>query len=231
MAQAASYRLPDGSLVEITPESYVVADRWFGRFQFYGHGTEGGFQFGPAGTVEHLMSIRPASSFTDVRGLQSGMVKLAVGDGSSEFEEQLSISLWSGPHHDLYTPHLDPDRFVSWVDLFDLEDDSDGIVAVPREPERIRLENLDVQVDVSGVGTMEIRPISANSLSILPKWTGTVVSGGELFSAAFHDDDPGVYVLAGDSAISTIYPTDGRPLDDPQRLEALAQVSVSITTR
>lgn len=227
MSTPGTYRLPDDRVIEISPSDFRVSEYWFGGLQFHGRLVEGGFQFGPTGTVENMMTMAASAARTEVGAAQSGSVSILEGVDFPGSGETLAVPFWTGPYHEIYAPHLDLDRFSDWLEMFDLRDAEDGIVLAPRSS-RVRIENLHVQVDIDDLGTLEIRPITASSISAVPRWTGTSVSGGELFSHRFHEDDDGVYVLVTASAVCTVYPTDGRPLTHQARLDALERLLVAI---
>lgn len=228
-----SYLLPDGTTVEIAGDGFLASGSWFGSFMFQRNDLAGGFQFGPIGTGERSMMHYDDFLLTERYSYRNGDILVGESAGWPGDDWEVAVGIWRGTYHDLYSigvPDRFADRFVSWLELYDIVDDEAGVLALPRPNSDVWMFDVRVQTDVSPLGTVSVAQRTATTNDLLPPWVGTEVDGGELFRASSdHDDGDPHFVLVTDTSLCVVQATDGKPIDYEARLSGLSRVQVTIS--
>ena len=179
----------------------------------------------PAGTgkrcTEHVHSVPALTEEYEYRGRPlrvGGVGPMRLED--LELKQFLKVAVWEGPHHDAVTHRYwaSTNDLVGFLDLFDLNDRPNGLVAPIRESPNASAKprytkDPSLVERVPDIGLIQYQRLNRNSGRILPHWRGRRTKrGAELFV-----EHPGrfdmYFVLATATGLAVITPNPDKDPD------------------
>jgi hypothetical protein len=226
----ASCLAADGAVVAIAAAGAAAStDQWFGSFEWRLGDRRFGFQHGPTGTVDNLMS--PFGDFGWRESYSFGGGTLEIGCLASSSTS--ALVLWTNGFHELYYYADEPvgeaaAAAMKVLDLFNLSDDTSGVTARPRPTTRAQTYGHVMTRTIPGVGLCTVLP-KEQALQMVPSWPGARVRHGELYANHSHHAERRSFHLVTQSAFTTVQIPEGEELANPTRVQALEDMDVSWT--
>lgn len=131
-------------------------------------------------------------------------------DGSGNpITSLLRLGVWEGKSYSVHA-HLYGGQSTDLIDLFTrftIVEDALGIRLQPRTPSRESPQREPMILkEVPNIGLLDVVALTTQVARTLPRWTGTPVRGGELFTDQVPERGA-YYVLVGQSARTVVMPT------------------------
>jgi hypothetical protein len=216
MSQRAKHLALDGSLVTVdSTDSHDLGAAVSSAGVYWVDGMAREFtasyrEFGRAVAADLGMNLDESYS------LQGGTLLLGsatqvwpeVNDAGAHITSLLRLGVWEGDWFSLHA-HLYGGQSLDLVDLFNrfvISESPLGIRIEPQSPSaETHFKEPSLLKEVPGIGLLDVEALTTRVARALPRWKGTEVRGGELFT----DQAEGrsrYYVLVSDSARTLVMP-------------------------
>lgn len=216
MSLSVKHRALDGSLVEISSSEeshldlpatsvavysidgfgreFTASHREFGAdvAEYYGITLDESYSM-QGGALRIGSTVQVWPELNDANEHITSMLRLGVWEGE---RFSVHVAIYGGSNQDL----------VDIFSRFSINETANGITLVPHfssitphvhEPSLLK--------EVKGIGLLDIAALTTGEARRLPKWRGTGVEGGELFTDE-HDSGGPFYVLVGDTSRTLVMP-------------------------
>lgn len=110
------------------------------------------------------------------------------------------------------------DTLIGWLGDLRIMEDDDGVTALPTSASIAYAQPASILHYIEGFGLIDVRVLSRPELRRLPKFSGSLVEGGELFVNEDHHGD--YYTFVTETAVARIY-TERAPEQMPDVLYSL----------
>jgi hypothetical protein len=169
--------------------------------------------------------------FPDELSYQGGTLRVGYALHPTDDPEQdyalFRLGLWNSSKYCLmaHLYNVPASDLVGVITSLNILETAEGLVVSPKDPEknpilRVGSHGPNLVKKLPGLGILSVLERNEETESIVPKWGGLPIDGGELYA-----EGEGVFLLANDSAVTRVY-TDVSGTNPGTVLESLETVSV-----